>query len=53
MLAILCNNCCLFHSTFLTPIKLGVTFYSVSCEFPRPDKIDRFTFVMETERPND
>jgi len=27
--------------------------YTVSCEFPHPNKIDHFTYMMETERQDD
>jgi len=32
---------------------LGVAFYMGSVEFPPPNKTDRFTYMTETERPDD
>jgi len=36
--------------TFLSLVSL---LHSFGCEFPNPSKIDHFTYLTETERPND
>ncbi len=54
-LCILCNNWCLFCLWSLTPVWLGVAFYTVWAEFPRPDRQtvyiqnrDRSSLVIES-----
>ncbi len=32
---------------------IDIPFYTMSVEFPCPDKIDHFTYMTETERPVD
>jgi len=49
MLAILCNNWCLFCSTFLMPIKLGITFTQCRLWVASP-KQDRLFYIRDGDR---